>query len=444
MAGPRYHLKSPDGVPIGELDEEEVCRQIDQGALMLDCLAAVEPDTHYVPITHYPVFAVAFESRYGLGQPGHTSDSTPVSHSALLEALQRDSELVSPISTTRPALEGLEESAPATLKNVVGLLDEATPRSLPAEPATPVVQRGIPDATTQADARSGLSTDPGLPPVAPALPTLGDAPDGEHGLSPLPMPTPDPAAPTVPAVRISNPNATEPPLEIRVEARYEPKAAPATTSAAPPLLEVSIGIGTWAVLFLALTVASRFGLGADEARLMPGSLLYWGRVLGLFGTTVGLYALFPRVRRPSRSDLAVSPTWWGAALVVGLLAGLSFPGIGPSSPLPVALVLAVLVAIAEEAFFRGFLGQVLESSFPRPAVSVGLAAALYGIYCATLPAVWVDHAPMSILLRLALLTVGAGVPLALLQHWTRSLLPSLLCHMALAVGLVLGTRWRLG
>ena len=57
-------------MPLGELDEEEVCRQIDAGTLMLDSLASVAPDTHFLPITQYPVFAVAFETD-SVGQDRH-------------------------------------------------------------------------------------------------------------------------------------------------------------------------------------------------------------------------------------------------------------------------------------------------------------------------------------------------------------------------------------
>lgn len=440
MAGPRYSLKSPDGVPLGELDEDEVCRQIDAGTLMLDSLASIAPDTHFLPITQYPVFAVAFESRYGLGQPGHTSDSTPVSHSALLEALQRESELVSPISTTRPALEGIEDTAPATLKSTTGLLDEPTPVSLPSEPATPVAQAalitprilgvpGIPEADTQTSPPPVTLPEPRLPPVMPAMPTLGDAPASDFTLGSAPIP--DLAAPTVPlAPTISSPRA-------------EPTPAAQGPRHRPQLLEVSLGIGAWTVIFLILTVAShRLGLGPDEARLLPSSPLYWARIILLGGSAALLLWAFPNVPRLTRADFRTAPTWSMAAVLVGLLAGASFPAPAPQSPIVLALLLTTVTVSAEELFFRAYLGRVLEASFPRPLISVGLAAALYGVYASTLPTVWIDRAPVSIVLRIVLLTVGAGVPLALLQHWTRSLLPSVVCHLALAFAMVLGAAWR--
>ncbi|MBK6684283.1 MAG: CPBP family intramembrane metalloprotease [Deltaproteobacteria bacterium] len=430
MAGPRYSLKSPDGVPLGELDEDEVCRQIDAGTLMLDSLASIAPDTHFLPITQYPVFAVAFESRYGLGQPGHTSDSTPVSHSALLEALHRESELVSPISTTRPALEGLEDTAPATIKNTVGLLDEPTPVSLPSEPATPIGQASlIPEADTLTSPPPATIPEPRMAPVMPAMPTLTDAPESEFTLGSAPIP--EIAAPTTPlAPTISSP-------------RSEPHPPSPKARSKPQLLEVSLGIGAWAIIFLILTVAGhRLGLGPDEARLLPSSTLYWARIILLSGSAALLLWAFPNVPRLTAADFGTAPTWALAAILVGTLAGASFPGPAPGSPLLVALLLTTVTVVAEELFFRAYLGRVLEASFPRPVVSVGLAAALYGVYASTLPTVWIDRAPISIVLRIVLLTVGAGVPLALLQHWARSLLPSLLCHLALAFALVLGAAWR--
>jgi hypothetical protein len=59
----RYSLRSPDGVDLGSFEEAEICTLIDSGAIMLDALAASEPDALFVPITQYPVFANAFEAR---------------------------------------------------------------------------------------------------------------------------------------------------------------------------------------------------------------------------------------------------------------------------------------------------------------------------------------------------------------------------------------------
>lgn len=449
---------------LGTFSEAEICTLIDSGAIMLDALAAMAPDTHFVAITQYTVFADAFEARYGLDRPGHTSDSTPVSHSALLEILHQAHELSSPISlsglssATRPAVDH-EDSAPATLRTIsairelptssgdntpVSSPELATPIDHPSLSDTPLEPRNLPpEATTLVDGRTSRS-DERLAAVIPSMPTLGDAPEGDY--TDARPPRADgfdrPTEPMVAARRSSiaelrgvpEPRPTAEPRD-QEQVSEPPLVTRAPTNA--QLFEVSIGLGAWVVLFALLSVAShRFGLGTDEAKLLPGSLLFWARSLLLLGGGGILLWAFPGETPISRADFKVTPSVALAATGVGLLAGASFPATAPSSPIFAAILMVLLTAVAEELFFRAFLGRVLEAAFDRPLVSVGLAAALYGVYASTHAWVWVDRAPLAIVLKIVLLTIGAGVPYALLHHWTKSLIPPLVCHLVLNVAAV--------
>ena len=204
------------------------------------------------------------------------------------------------------------------------------------------------------------------------------------------------------------------------------------------ILRLVCAMGAWALIFGVLFAASIVtGGGRAEARLLPSSAALWLRI-ALTGGLGGVLVFAFRHSLPiSNRAFSVTPSWAAIAVLAGTCVGAMAPAIAPESPILIAVVLGATVAIAEEIFFRGFLGRALAAAFSGSRVPTALAAVLYGVYYATYFVIWQHPSPLQVGLALTMITVGAGLPYALLYDLTKSFTAPLLCHVSLNVVAVL-------
>lgn len=204
------------------------------------------------------------------------------------------------------------------------------------------------------------------------------------------------------------------------------------------VMRLLIAMGAWAVIFGVLFAASIVtGGGRAEAQLLPSSAALWLRI-ALTGGLGGVLVFAFRHSMPiGKRAFSITPSWAAIAVLAGTCVGAMAPAIAPTSPVAVAVVLAATVAIAEEIFFRGFLGRSLAAAFSGSRLPTALAAVLYGVYYATYFVIWQHPSPLQVGLALTMITVGAGLPYALLHDLTKGFLAPLLCHVSLNIVAVL-------
>ncbi len=212
------------------------------------------------------------------------------------------------------------------------------------------------------------------------------------------------------------------------------------------LLAVPALAGAFAVLIgieLALRaagVSTRGAAGATAVAVinLVGDLLIYGAVVGVvLWVTVGRRHLPLRLLGLRRIPLRVLLPMPFLAVALQLAGALITAGLGPlfrAGPNPqvcqirvgysgaewIAILAVALVApAAEELIFRGFLFGTLRQRMPWLA-----AAAVSGLVFAILHAASVGGYVLLLLPALFL----AGVALAAVYEWTRSLLPGMVCH----------------
>jgi membrane protease YdiL (CAAX protease family) len=203
-----------------------------------------------------------------------------------------------------------------------------------------------------------------------------------------------------------------------------------------------IAVAVFAMLTGALFFASNIlEAGARELYLEPDDPLFWIRqgVLLVFGTGGALYLLR---RRPfATEELALSGLVVFAAVALGLFAGMILPLSMSHSGLAVLIGMVALQVIAEEIFFRAYLGRVLVRGTVGSFAPIAISAGLYGAYQLTYVAVWSGGAlDASAFVRVGA-AVFAGAVYGTLQVKSGSLSAALVAHAAAATVVMLGSSY---
>ncbi len=212
---------------------------------------------------------------------------------------------------------------------------------------------------------------------------------------------------------------------------------------------------TYALIALMVAVAS-VGVLLDRRGAAMSAPAATGRVAGVYLPMLlaqgGLLFYVCRVGRP-RSALRelLGPQWavanrlaadLASAALVGLIIEAVELTLGRSGIVPSATIVAILprtgverlvwglvaltVGTCEEVVYRGYLQIQLQAFTGRPWVAIALQASLFGI----------AHGDQGLTTAARFALYGAA--LGALARWRRSLLPGIICHVALdlAAGLV--------
>jgi membrane protease YdiL (CAAX protease family) len=139
-------------------------------------------------------------------------------------------------------------------------------------------------------------------------------------------------------------------------------------------------------------------------------------------------ALLGLVRRPERAARA-----FGVALALGITLGIVDRyrlgmNLLPAGGLEPFALVACLIGATEELVYRGWL-QGMASPFGATA-AVLIAAFAHAAYKTAL-FVWPTDALPPHLLELAFLTFAGGILFGALRQWTKSVVPSMVAHVAL-------------
>lgn len=199
----------------------------------------------------------------------------------------------------------------------------------------------------------------------------------------------------------------------------------------------------WTVSHLKLFGMSE-SLGQTEAFWQPTSLFWWFRRLSLIGFAFLGYRL--AIRAPVNTFFRTF-SWEMDARGVGLAVAL---GVGSGmlsarwenleTSLPVLLLMALFHVVAEQLFFTGFVLRVTERTLPNPVLAVIGGALLYGLYHLTYWASF-GEIPLSwALLRVGLVTLGGGLPYALLYTRFKNPLFPFLCHLLVMSTVILHSK----
>lgn len=454
-----YRIRNPSGSEYGPLAPTDICLLIGTGRIMLDAVAADAGSDTYIPITQFPVFAKAFEARYGLDGAPRGSDSTPSSTSKAGVTAQpgeaagaNASSVPAPLAVTLPERSQIEvEETPFDDKT------EARPspqRARSAEDDDPFRERTISDADPRPPSEAAAEQDESheRTPITQSAPTIEESPSAElpnqgvtvgHAVLAHP-PAQDLARP--PAHDLAGAEHPSQVPTIPLARSYSPPRP-----AIPPASSTTIIVGTnearrgvtiaflsWGAI-VALLYALGIGsdLGLAEARYMATSGLFYLRLLILLTAGLGLSALLLRGERLTVQSFSVSPRWAliaaGAGVAGGILSPLAPVG---GAPIPIALSMTFLHAIAEETFFRGFIDRALANAFPELVSRTAIGATLFGLYFLTYASLWQGRSTLEALLWSFALTIVAGVPLSILYHRSKSFLVPLVCHLALNISMI--------
>ncbi len=259
-------------------------------------------------------------------------------------------------------------------------------------------------------------------------------------------PTPSTSPPAAPSSLAADSTAsTRPPStpsSQSVPSRSDPPPPLASESATRALTRVGAGL---AILLLAGTAIAFVPIGGATAALFRGLLLAAVQVLAaalLVHAARRERAAALGMTRPTRALIALglAPVIGVGLFYLGGLAARAIPSTGeapveaivswPSGTLAVALI-AVVVPIAEELFFRGFLYGTLARRFGE---AVAFVATVLLFALAHLPQEWGAFGSLASIFI-------AGVGFTALRWWTGSSLAPTLAHLAhntLIVALTLG------
>jgi membrane protease YdiL (CAAX protease family) len=374
----------------------EVCARIGKGEIVLDAVVA-EGAGAFHPITQFPVFAKAFETRYGIDGHLHTSESTPDSGD---------------LSYTPKSLTPIDPLPSEEI--TTGSSDEPTPIALPGlkepEEKTPAEEHE----------RTEVTSSP-----APIQETTSDV----EASTPVTARAIDPL-PAAAAVRVA-----PPPPEI--------EETPSIALLTPKEVSRRVGVAlvSWGIVVGVLFGAGVIGeLGWTEAQYAAASGFFFLRVVVLTVLGFVLSAIVLPMEPPTAASFAISWRWAVGAIAAGAVGGAIAPHPRAPSALPIALSMTVLHAISEESFFRGFLDRALAPALPELSRRVATGAALYGMYTLTYASMWLGRSFFEALLCSAAMTLIAGVPLSLAYHASRSFLVPLLLHVVFNGVLVVTAR----
>lgn len=458
-----YRVRTPGGQHVGPSTPEEVCTLIASGVIDLDAVAQHDGDPSFAPITQFPRFAKAFEARFGIGgrpagsdsTPHSGADRTPLSPSPAIE--DRTLRITASLATNDlPPVDPQSFPPPETLpgpKDSLGFrqqeLDAWTPistRTIPAqeapnfsdiEPHTPVTQSSVSSVEGRVNTKTvevpiilGQLTDdltsdaPGEPPDDGKTTPSFDLPAAMLG---------DETPQAVPLIHDLLPQRRAISEIVRA---LPPKLEPLAISQPAPTVSRSFGqlyyaLAGWAVLFLVFFGSGiALDMGSEESRWIPTGY-YWARVLLLISAGMGLSTLLLKDDFVGASRFHFSPKWCGAALILGVLAGLASPGQKIGAGAPVALAMGFLQVVSEEIFFRGYVDRALMKSLHGIAVPTAIAAVMYGCFQLTYGTLWLDRSLPEVLFYAFLGILIAGVPLSFLHHKTHSFVAPFIFHVAL-------------
>src|SRR5262245_59584256 len=149
-----------------------------------------------------------------------------------------------------------------------------------------------------------------------------------------------------------------------------------------------------------------------------------------------------RARRPIVVEVVTieSPAMF-AALALGLLIGLNTPlSISKTALTPLALMIFAQV-IAEEIFFRGYIGRLLIRGMIGSVTPAVLSATIYALYQLTYFAVWHGGAGgVSTSYRVVVAAISGAI-YALLHEKSESMSAPLVAHFTAAGAMVVGSMY---
>ncbi len=467
-----YRVRLPGGEQLGLSGPEEICTLIASGVIDLDAVAQAEGDPSFSPITQFPRFAKAFEQRFGIGGRPAGSDSTPHSSTnrtpqspppAIDDRTLRITSSLAPNDLPPPPPPGPKDSisfrqqeldawTPISQAPPVPIAGIADDLSMPSLGALPAEEDPHTPITRTAPSLEGLHSgdiEPHTPVTQSAAVILGDPVDDGKTTPSFDLPaamladqTPQ-ASDVFPLPKRAISEVVRA-IPVRIELRATVPPAPidalplpVRTRSPAPLLYALAG---WAGLFLVFYGAGiALELGSEESRWIPTGY-YWARILLLISAGMGLSTLLLKDDLVGASRFQVSLKWTGAALVLGILAGLASPGQKIGAGLPVAMAMGFLQVVSEEIFFRGYVDRALLRSVPGIAVPTAIAAVMYGTFQLTYGTLWLDRSLPEVLFHAFVAIVIAGVPLSFLHHKTQGFVAPFVFHVALMGVMLAGAR----
>lgn len=121
-------------------------------------------------------------------------------------------------------------------------------------------------------------------------------------------------------------------------------------------------------------------LGNAEYFHMPKDSFWWGRRGALL--LVALLLLFTVGRRMefTQTVMGTAPSWVGAAVPYGLIVGFLSGVLPVEAGLGMLLVMTLVHVTAEQLFFSAFVNRALLKGITNPAIAIGVAGLLFGLY----------------------------------------------------------------
>lgn len=205
---------------------------------------------------------------------------------------------------------------------------------------------------------------------------------------------------------------------------------------------VPIAVGVFLAVAAVLFVGSNIlHLGVRELFLEPMEPFFWIRQSAMLAFGTGGAILLLKRRPIANEELAFSPIVLMAALSLGLFMGMLLPLSMSHTPIAMLIGMIALQVVAEEVFFRAYLGRVLARGTVGTFAPVMISALLYGAYQLTYVAVWSGGALDATALGRAGAAVLAGAVFALLQVKSGSLSAPLIAHTAAATVVLIGSAY---
>jgi hypothetical protein len=190
-------------------------------------------------------------------------------------------------------------------------------------------------------------------------------------------------------------------------------------------------------------IAIRFGLGAYEMWFRPFETPFGFRLAFIAAAGALGVKLLWRDTPMQLSEWLLDKRSLGVAVATGVTAGVTLArfelshlpnaaGVEPAWGTIAALIVVTLLVLAEETFFRAYVGRALASKLIGVATPAFFGGILYGIYQLTYHFAAGGDASTSHFGRIAIFTAFVGIPAAFVHHHTKSLSAALVCRIAAA------------
>jgi hypothetical protein len=194
-----------------------------------------------------------------------------------------------------------------------------------------------------------------------------------------------------------------------------------------------IGIGVIGIFWV---LSCGIGLGQTEDNWNgTNGFWYMRRLLLIIAAFAGFYIVNKKMITEffSAAGMGLAPIGVICGLALGIGSGYVTPLREYETAVETLVGLAIFHAVAEQLFFTGFLTKELRNSAPSQLTGVGLSAAFYGLYQLSFYTFFYGIRPSWIPFWMLMMVLGAGLPYALLYHLSRSLIPPMVCQLAIVL-----------